>query len=134
MNGQSRVQASLGVLEDHLEPSAEWSELRLRRAGDVSVTVENSSGSGPIETEKRPPQRALSAPGFPHDAKGFPLPHLEGDILNRMHDNAPAGEPLQNPTGGEVLRQAFSSKKWLRRTHGGDSGMCGLCHGRFASR
>ena len=111
-NGQHRVQAAHGLLENHRDrAAANTAHFRIADPRQVLIIEQHPAGADPPIGARQQPQdgqrgEALATTGFAHDAQRLATAHGEGEIIHR--DN---GRPL---AGGEFGAQPLNGENHLR--------------------
>ena len=81
----ARVEAGVGILEDHLHLPPEPTQVLASGVGDVVALELDVTGRGLDETKDDACRRGLSAPGLTHQAECLPLPDAEVDAVDGVH-------------------------------------------------
>ena len=79
------VQGRVGVLEYDLHLLPVGLHLLRTQLADILPAVQNLSLRGLMKPQHRPPGGGFAAAGFPHDAQGLLLVHVEADPVDRLH-------------------------------------------------
>ena len=92
------VERAEGVLEDHLHPAAQPSDLLFGNSGDILPFEKDLSSCGALELQHGVPRGCLAAAALPHQAEGFALLKVEIDavhgldVADLLFENIPGGD------------------------------------------
>ena len=112
-NRQPRVQGGIGVLEHHLHLPVQIAVAEAIRRPDRQPIEDDAAAVERDEVHQKPGRRRLAAAGLPHDAKGFALLHVEGHIVDGLHDGL--GPVQQASLEDEMLGQVLNRQHWSWR-------------------
>ena len=132
-HGVTRVERAVGVLEDHLELSAERPRAPVDRDGaDLRVPQVDPAPGGGLEPAQHPGEGRLPRARLADDGERPGLRRLEIDLVERPH--GPSADPEPAPPAGGRPSGAGRRPPWpagrprrrgrpataSRRTHGGE--------------
>ena len=86
----ARVQAGVGVLEDHLHAAAHPPQLLTLQDSQVDAIEIDVPGGGPVKLQDGAPRSGFTAARFAHQAEGLAFVDLKGDPIHGM-DRAQPG-------------------------------------------
>src|SRR3546814_5710857 len=89
----ARVQAGIGVLEDHLQALAQASGVGARGDGRHVATVEEDAPAArPVQSDDEARHRRLAAAGLADEAEGGAARNAEGNVVHRRQQRARSEE------------------------------------------
>src|SRR5690606_34985351 len=122
------VDRRVRVLEDHLHPPTELTQLFPPDSGDVPALEVDRARGRLLQAQEGPAQRALTGTALPDDGQSLARHDVEADPVERVHHPALAGEPAQQAaTNREVRGQVPDTEHrdrgvvWLVGRHQADS-------------
>ena len=104
-HGHPRVQAAVGVLEDHLHVPVQLLHAPPPVFQYALAAEEHVAAAGLLEPEHAAPERGLAAARLAHDAQGAPAAYAEVHALDRVQQ--PAARGLEGLAEAPRLDQSF---------------------------
>ena len=86
----ARVEAGIGVLEDHLHPAPAAGALGRREPGKVQAVEQHAPGSRAVEAHDQPGDGGLPATGLADERQRFPLRDRKGNAVHGLQKNTRA--------------------------------------------
>ena len=81
----TRAQARMRLLEDHLHPAAEPTQLGPARPPEVSSVEEDCARSRPLQADDRPAERGLARARFADETDDLAARDVEVDVVYGVH-------------------------------------------------
>ncbi len=78
----ARVQRRERILEDHLHPAPQRSQLALAQRGDIATVEHDPPGRRLVEPEDRPTDGRLAAARFAHEPEGLAAADRQRDVVD----------------------------------------------------
>ena len=112
----ARVEAGIGILEDHLHPLAGAAQVFALQADQIDIFEINVAGSGSVKLQDGAPGGGFSTARFAHQANRLAFADGEGDAIYGVHHAHLALEYARQD--GEMFDQIIDAHEYVVIRHG----------------